>query len=214
MRDHPILRWFIQAIKEPRENPFTRRQQFAVIFLGHIVLAAGVTSVYRITYGDWPPTLFIIGEVFIIVTAATLAFGDASVLGDLTQRYVPPWDPRRQPSGGIDRLAQGLLLIAFGVQLLDVVPLLDKTGGAIDSPFAQLTVVFAIFTPYVANNGITMLVSLAVTIIFYIMCVLQLDNAHDLHAPAAAYLAVNGGILMFTTLVTLFDSLPEVIGRE
>jgi hypothetical protein len=216
VRNQSLIVWFIKAIKEPRDDPFTRQEQFAVVFLGHLVLASGVTAVYGCTYGAWPPGWFIGGEIFIILTAASLAFGNSSVLNTLTKRYVPPRErPEDTPTPFIDRLAQILLLVAFSVQLLDVMPLLEKTGGAIDSPFAQLTVVFAIFTPYVANNGLTMLASLGVTIVFYVACVLQFDNPTELHAPAASYLIVNGAILLFTTFVTLFDSLPDaVLGKE
>lgn len=213
MSDHQIIDWFVTAIKESREDFFSRTLQFAVICIGHIVLTLGVTAVYWCTYGDWPPGWFLAGEAFIILTAAGFAFGDFSALGELTKIYVPPWNRKSRPTR-VDRVAQILLLLLFVVQLVDVVPLLAETGGAIDSPFAQLTVVFAIFTPYVANNGITMLVSLAITIVFYVACVLYIAQSADLHAPAASYLVVNGGILLFTTLVTLFDSLRRLVEKD
>jgi hypothetical protein len=211
--DQQILAWFVEAIKKPRPDPFTRRQQFTVVCVGHIALAIGVTAVFACTYGGWPSRWFLIGEGSIVAIAAGFAFGDFSALSELTEMYVPPWERKSRP-GRVDRAAQLILLAAFTVQLLDVVPLLDETGGAIDSPFAQLTVVFAIFTPYVANNGITMLVSLAVTIVFYIACVLYIEHPSKTHAPAASYLVVNGGILLFTTFVTLFDSLRRFVGTD
>jgi hypothetical protein len=74
------------------------------------------------------------------------------------------------------------LLLAYVLQFIALVSLLKRSGGPIDSPFAQMALAIAIFTPFIMNKYWSMVLVLGTTMVYYAWLVTQYGFA-DRHDP-------------------------------
>ena len=131
-------------------------------------------------------------------------------------------DPK-EPESKAEALGSYALIGAFIVQFAVLIPLLTATGGPIDSPFAEMTLAIAVFTPFVANNPITMVSVFAASIVYYALLILIYGSSHPgkstrvghttyyayVHAPVWAYFWVNIMILTGAVGLTLIELLAR-----
>ena len=116
---------------------------------------------------------------------------------------------RGHPGGFIARSG---LIGAFFVQFAALVFLLWETGGPIDSPFAELTLAIAVFTPFLANDPKTVLFVVLVTIVYYAVLTLVFSETHDGSSVSTspwAYFAVNVTILLGAIIFTMIESVAR-----
>ena len=111
-----------------------------------------------------------------------------------------------------ERIAGIALIGAFFVQFAALVFLLWETGGPIDSPFAELTLAIAVFTPFLANDPKTVLFVVLVTIVYYAVLTLVFSETHDGSSVSTspwAYFAVNVTILLGAIIFTMIESVAR-----
>jgi uncharacterized protein YndB with AHSA1/START domain len=125
---------------------------------------------------------------------------------------------RRRPSGARRRFQATVLLLAYVLQFVALVPLLEATGGPIDSPFAPMALAIAIFTPFIANKSWTVCFVVLTAVVFYVVFVDRYGFEPVVLAPSAdrtgfeladtrpdpaSFAAVNVLILILATILTL-----------
>jgi len=190
----------------------TRQQQLAMVVFGHGIILVGVILIMRFAFGpelaDWPPATFIVFEIAIIVMCWIGAFTDPKPLWDALERVLAiTWLKERveRRSGSVARGFQAAaLLSAYGFQFAALIPLLSATGGPIDSPFAQMALAIAIFTPVIINKVWTVLAVILTTMIYYGAFV-EVYGFSDANAPRPAggsFVAVNLLILVLASILT------------
>jgi hypothetical protein len=164
---------------------FTPEEQAVAIFLSHTVILLAVTVIMLVGVESTPPWLFFAGEGVIWVVFAVLVLGFDSVCQFII-RYAP------EAKDGLKRIEEWKTrapAVAFGVafvlQYVAVTPLLTETGGPIDSPFSQLAVAFAVFTPLIANEPKTMGISLVLFLLYYAVMVWQFGGEAAVERPGA-----------------------------
>jgi hypothetical protein len=198
-------------LKSGRRNPYLRKEQLAVVSASHLFLGLFVVVIMLAWFDHLPPWGFMGVEITIVVGCFLLAFVrfEPEAAKGVVQRYLK----EKLSSGGAggpgpwrDRLEGGMLLSAFALQFAALVPLLRETGGPIHSPFAELVVAFAIFTPLLANQWWTMGVVLLLTIVYYVSLVwLYGSDEQGAQVGVWAYAAVNVMILTLTVAWTVLD---------
>jgi uncharacterized RDD family membrane protein YckC len=214
-----------------RDHKFQRRVQLSVVLVAHLLIFAGawiVTSAFDV--GSGLPTLFIVGECLIIVSCGILTvritglkdfFGPAfeSADGEARSTTADTDEERQETKSSDETWASYVLVGAFVVQFVALVPLLLETGGPIDSPFAEMTLAIAVFTPFVANNPITIVSVLVSSIAYYALLILAYGSGasgktvtitHKVyyewkHPTVWAYFCVNVMILIGAVGLTLVE---------
>jgi hypothetical protein len=212
-----------------RRDRYEKNDQLFIVALSHAVLVIGVVVIMTLTFrgeADEPvPVTFWLTEIAIIAICL-LSLIEWRVAGRVINRYVPRDVVISVLGGfraeGIGDAVRGVILLAVSfAQFFALGALLHRTGGPIDSPFAQLGLAIAIFTPFIANNWLTMVVVVSSTMVFYVVLV-WVDGFADPHDPRpapGAYIAVNLLILLAATVLTLgellrFDRLAASTSTE
>lgn len=111
-----------------------------------------------------------------------------------------------------EEIAGAVLIAAFVVQFAALVFLLWATGGPIDSPFAELTLAIAVFTPFLANDPKTVGSVVAASIVYYAGLIAVFSQTHDgtrVDTSVWAYFAVNVMILLGAITFTMYESLAR-----
>jgi hypothetical protein len=196
-----------------RKQPFDRKEQLSVVKAFHFVILAFVLGIFSVSsifsasgMAPWPPTGFIVCETLIIFGCAAVGYEDGPL-----RRAVMRFAGKKERTPGQQRVTlenvQGkVLLAASALQFVALWPLIIETGGPIESPFTQMAIVFAIFTPFIANRWMTSIAVLLITILYYAALVFagqwsELDAA----PPRGVYFAVNVMILVFAVALTVVD---------
>ncbi|HVD39789.1 MAG TPA: hypothetical protein VNC16_02145 [Solirubrobacterales bacterium] len=206
-----------------RDRQLTRGEQISVVMVGHLGVLAGVALIrWAFDVGEGLPGGFLVGEGIIIVACGILTIRVPefqSYLGRAGSRQrkaaAEKSSPQRKESA--EKIAGFVLIAAFIVQFAALTALLWETGGPIESPFAELTLAIAVFTPFLANNSNTVLSVVAASIIYYALVILVYGNTHPepktiLQVPDTsdwAYFWVNVMILLGAITFTIFESLAR-----
>jgi hypothetical protein len=179
----------------------------------HLAVLAFVTAVIY-AFDIEPhgvPARFWVLEALIVVSCCFPLINGRELRRVARKLWMPGGKPRSEEADVLRRqrrnesIAGVVLIIAFVLQLLALVPLLDETGGPIDSPFAQMSVAVAVFTPYLANNPITVGAVGVVIAGYYIALVTLMDTA----GGSGPYLTVNLSILAIAVVLAMGAILRE-----
>lgn len=215
-----------------RDRQFTRREQLSIVMASHIGILGGallIEWIFQLSSGI--PIGFIIGEGLIIAAAMPFAV-KLPWLADLWRLAAGPpalthdsGDEAAQRDAAkkesVENLAGGVLIGASIVQFAALAMLLWGTGGPIESPFAEMTLMIAVFTPFIANQPKTIGSVVAASVIYYAIFILIYTNSHPkpdtipefkeaLATPGPsvwAYFSVNVMILLGAIAFTIFESL-------
>ncbi len=183
-----------------------------MVVIAHFLILIGVSLIMLLIFGhgleELPPTPFIVCEMAIIAmcfVAASITPGPwlsavEKVLGNIAiiERFFD------RHGVALGRRSQAtVLLLAYFLQFTSLIPLLTSTGGPIDSPFAQMALAIAIFTPFIVNKPWTIVLVLAMTMVYYIAFVAAygLDDEHIRPTPGS-FVAVNLLILLLASILT------------
>jgi hypothetical protein len=194
-----------QANRRSHSDRWTRRQQLTAVFVAHLAVLIFVIAIILISGKPrHMPWLFVIAEALILIVCVWPIVKVEAIRELFAELGIAT---RPQPAGSQDReetlnrVAGYALLVAFALQMGALVPLLKNTGGPINSPFAQMTVAVAIFTPFLANNPLTV-ASVGIIIgAYYVGLVAWMAQLNK----AWPNLTVNLGILAVSVLLTFGD---------
>jgi len=146
---------------------FSRDEQAAAVWLSHTVILVVVTIIMWRSFNEAPAVGFFIGEGVIWVTFLLLVPRYDRVSALVTRWAQKPARKRHS----LDEMQQAAFTLAFALtfvlQFVALKFILVQTGGLIESPFAQLAVAFAVFTPILATRVETIVISLIATIGYY-----------------------------------------------
>ena len=215
-----------------RERKLTRREQLSVVGVGHAGIFAGAWLIQALfDVGAGLPTGFVVGESLIIL--ACVPFAVKIKLPGVEGYFLQAADPQRphnsHQSGDKDDIesaeeaAGRVLIAAFIVQFVALGFLLWNSGGPIESPFAELTLAIAVFTPFLANKPITIASVLVLSVLYYAFFIFTYSTTESVptklteyksdylaHHPSLwAYFCVNVIILIGALGMTIFESIAR-----
>ncbi|MGN6557704.1 MAG: hypothetical protein ACTHLH_06790 [Solirubrobacterales bacterium] len=151
-----------------REKRFSPDEQAVAIWVSHTLILVAVTVFMLASVHKRPATGFLVGEGIIFAVFAILV-PTWDRPNELWRRLVPP-RVGKEDHDPYDWRRLGFLVafaVTFFVQFVALTPLLEQTGGPIDSPFIQLALAFAVFTQILANEIHTMLIGLFASVGYY-----------------------------------------------
>ncbi len=218
-----------------RDRPFTRREQLSLVMASHVGILIGalvIGAIFSLSSGL--PTEFVLCELAIIVLAAPFSIKFPGLeevfvfaMGPPLEAHYPggeEFQEEAEKKEAVENVAGGVLILASVLQFAALAWLLWGTGGPIDSPFAEMTLIIAVFTPFIANNPKTIGVVVVASITYYAVFIWLFTQTHspppaiprvdatvDMPGPSVwAYFCVNvmilvGGIV-FTTLESLLHN--------
>jgi hypothetical protein len=164
-----------------------------------------------------PPKGFLAGEGLILVMFFFLV-PTWDRPQQLWRRFVPRSGRRNRAAPGRDwrrTLFLAAFVITFGVQFVALTPLLDETGGPIDSPYIQLALAFAVFTQILANELHTMVIGLLASIAYYWVMIEVYEFGSVSAAPEKwVYGAVTTLIVLITVGLAVLDRLDSERTRD
>jgi hypothetical protein len=216
-----------------RDHEFTRGEQLSVVMVAHIGILSGAFVIsWAFDVGSGLPRPFVIGEFLIIAIC-----GFITVRIPEFQSFLKAAGPPMQHANAVDgtgpdenttatqveKWAGVALIGAFIVQFAALASLLWATGGPIGSPFAEMTLAIAVFTPFLANRSETVGSVVAASIIYYAVFILLYSNNHpqprtqieyvkiyaSTHPSVWAYFWVNVMILLGSITFWIYDSLAR-----
>lgn len=189
-----------------QHNRWTRPEQLVAVFVAHLAVVTFVLVLILIFEAvPHMPWLFVAAEVGILLVCVwplvryeqiQKVFVGLGLAKESAQNTSP-----KERAVTLNRLAGYALLLAFTLQMAALIPLLKQTGGPIRSPFAQMTVALAIFTPFLANRPLTVASVGAIIAVYYVGLVTWMNNIRT----EWPYLAVNLSILAVSVLLTFGD---------
>lgn len=214
-----------------RDRPFTRREQLSLVMASHMGILMGallIEFIFQLSSGL--PIGFVLCEALIIVMAAPFVISFPGFEDLFRFAAGPP--PQLHGSDDeaaqrearkkqkVENLAGGVLILASIVQFAALTLLLWGTGGPIESPFAEMTLIIAVFTPFIANNPKTIGVVVAASIVYYATFIFLYAHTHPQPTTLAemekalaadpsvwAYFVVNIMILVGGILFTILESM-------
>jgi hypothetical protein len=204
-------RWLSNVWRAGRKQPFDRKEQLSVVRMFHIVILGGVWAIVLASdMASSPPRFFIVFEISIILMCGLMSLENPP-LKRFIARFIDSKKKEtvteNQSRVYFENIQGKALLVAFALQFAALWPLLTETGGPIESPFAQMAVVFAIFTPFIANRWMTSISALVITIAYY-AALLTIAHWEELEPPSVwVYFGVNVMILILAVALTLVDLL-------
>jgi hypothetical protein len=180
---------------------WSREEQLQAVFIAHAMVVVFVLALIQgLDPKPKTPIFFFVFEGLLLIVCGWPLFKYEALLNTI-EKFGITLRRGRQAGRRLtkERVAGGALYVAFLLQLAALVPLLARTGGPVDSPFAQMSVAVAIFTPFLANQRRTVMIVGVVTAVYYVVLVLALDDL----GKRWPYLAVNLSILALTIVLTL-----------
>lgn len=215
-----------------RDRPFTRREQLSLVLASHFGILVGafiIEGIFHLSSGL--PVEFVLCEIIIIILAIPFSVSFPGLEDVFRFAAGPP--PKVSSSGNeaiqreaekkesVENFAGGVLILASVLQFAALASLLWGTGGPIESPFAEMTLIIAVFTPFIANNPKTIGGVVAASIAYYAIFIWLYTNAYPppeglreleraLETPSPsvwAYFSVNIMILVGGTAFTTLESL-------
>jgi hypothetical protein len=214
----------------------TRREQLSVVAVGHLgifVVGLLVVSVFQLSSGI--PVVFLVGELFILVISTPFV---VSLPGLQDYFRLPEGLPGERPDSDDESAtrktakkeewAGRVLIWASIVQFAALAALLWETGGPLESPFAEMTLMIAVFTPFIANKPKTIGFVVVAVIVYYAILIWLYSKAHPnpvtveefeailpVDDPSVwAYFLVNVLILLGATALTIFESFVHSLERR
>jgi hypothetical protein len=199
-----------------------------VAHVGILLGALALSLVFDI--GSSLPTEFVVGELSIIAICGFLTVRVPELRAYALKAAAPgtrPVDGRGTDEGvsatNAEKVAGVALIGAFIVQFAALASLLWATGGPIESPFAEMTLAIAVFTPFLANRGETVGSVVAASIVYYALLTLVYSGSHPrpetriafekayamTHPSVWAYFWVNVMILVGAITFTMYESLAR-----
>jgi hypothetical protein len=187
---------------------FTPEEQAVAVWLSHIVILSAVVLITKVGLERWPPNGFVWSEIVILVMFLTLVPSWESLtsfvgryLSKQRRESIADWPERYRQKGRPVAFA-----VTFVLQFVAITPLLTETGGPIDSPFAQLAVAFAVFTPLLANRYPTIAIALVGSLAYYGAMIWTHGFDETLEQPApGVFFAVTSLIVILTVSLTVLD---------
>lgn len=198
--------------EDPRANDrFTTEEQVVAVWLSHMTILVVVSAIMLVGLKHWPSKWFLLGEGIIWLTF-TLLFFRPDALPRFVARYFP--SAGRSLKDAIDGWQQKgppfAFALAFFLQFAALTPLLEETGGPIDSPFTQLAVAFAVFTPILANRIRTIVIALLASIGYYWVMIEMYGFGSGARPNIAVFGAVTTLILTLTVGLATLDRLETI----
>lgn len=214
----------------------TRREQLSVVAVGHLgIFLVGLVVVSAFQLSSGVPVVFLVGELFILLISTPFV---VSLPGLKDYFRLPEGLPGERPDSD-DESAAGetakkeewagrVLIWASIVQFAALASLLWETGGPLESPFAEMTLMIAVFTPFIANKPRTIAFVVGAVIVYYAILIWLYADAHPkpvtveefeaalpVDDPSVwAYFLVNVLILLGATALTIFESLVHSLERQ
>ncbi len=190
-----------------RYKRFSPDEQAVAVWLSHTVILIVVGIIMWRAFDKAPALGFLIGEGIIWVTFALLV-PKYDRPATLVRRYLPAGASTRKLEDWQETAFPIAFAIAFVLQFVALKFLLVQTGGPIGSPFAQLAIAFAVFTPILANETSTILIALCATIAYYWYMLEKYGYGHVTVRPSTAVFgAVTTLIVALTVGLALLDRL-------
>src|SRR6185295_1863733 len=92
-----------------------------------------------------------------------------------------------------DGIQATTLLFVYALQFSALISLLVATGGPIDSPFAQMALAIAVFTPFIVNKWWTVGLILLTTVVYYavFVAVFGFEDPEATRPTPFSFIAVN-----------------------
>lgn len=190
-----------------RSKRFTPKEQGIAVWLSHAMVLVVVILVMVIGMDEPPPLLFVAAEGGILVIILSVASSFVEDVAEFIARY---WESRKQfLMGAARRWTKSwgppvAFAGAFLLQYVAVTPLVLETGGATASPFAQLAVAFAVFTPLLANERRTVWISLGLFLGYYAFMIVGFGRSGDV-PEEGVFFAVTALIVVVTVILTMLD---------
>lgn len=207
-----VVAWIRELFRKERKEQFAREGQLTMVWLGHLLIVAGVALILGLLFGKesvGPTILFfwiiegaIVGASFVTANTNSKSIVEALKGWISNVKKLEGWMERRGDAVR-RRIQETTLLLVYILQLGSMVTLLMATGGPIDSPFAPMTLAIAVFTPFIVNKWWTVGFIIVSTGIFYGVFVGITGFDKELTRPEpGAYIAVNIVILILASLMT------------
>jgi len=213
-----------RAARERRQ--LTRGEQLSVVLFFHLGISLVALAIILIfNAAAYTPWGFFICEGMIIVACVILTVRVPAFQDFIRAALGPPGARKgngerksngtaREASGvkKAEEIAAAVLIAAFVVQFAALTFLLWATGGPINSPFAELTLAIAVFTPFLANDPTTVMSVVAASIVYYAGLIFAFSQTHDgssSNPSVWAYFAVNVMILLGAIAFTMYESLAR-----
>lgn len=186
----------------PEGLRWARTDQLSAVAFAHLAILGFVLILIE-GLGAEPhtPGLFIAGEIAIILVCGWPWINTERGRELLVKLRLRPGGRRNDREATVERIAGFLLFVAFGLQLASLIPLLDRTGGPIFSPFAPMAIAIAAFTPFLTNYIKTVVIVVLLTAGYYILLVGVLDNLET----RWSHLAVTLSILLLSSGLQVAD---------
>jgi hypothetical protein len=208
-----------------RDRRLSRGEQIGVVMVSHIGIFVVVFLIQAAFMDSDLPTGFIVGEV-VIIGLCLLLSARFPELQAWFQKALRPKPRRSSSNSGNDaarkkeeseQLAAIALILAFVAQFAALGFLLWGTGGPIESPYAELTLAIAVFTPFIANEPYTVVSVVGASIAYYALLILCYSETHDLPKLVVgldrpsdwSYFFVNVTILIGAITFTIYESLAR-----
>lgn len=168
-----------------RDRPFTRLEQLSLVGASHAGILLGTFAIVEaFDIGSGLPLGFLLGEIAVLLLAAPFVT-DFPFLGKLFRLAAgPPSEKAGEASNEEwrERAAGYALILASIAQFVALAFLLWGTGGPIESPFAEMTLIIAVFTPYIANNPRTIGFVVLVSVTFYAVLILLYTSTYAIES--------------------------------
>ncbi len=222
-----ILRFSELLARAARERrQLTRGEQLSVVMVFHLgILLVALAIILIFKAAAYIPWWFFICEGVIIIGCVILTVRVPAFQEFIRAALGPPGarkedekrksDETAQEASGVkkaEEIAGAVLITAFIVQFAALTFLLWATGGPIQSPFAEMTLAIAVFTPFLANDPKTVVFVVVASIVYYaglIFVFSQTHNGSSSNPSVWAYFAVNVMILLGAIAFTMYESLAR-----
>jgi hypothetical protein len=212
-----------QFLKRRERRRFTREEQLSFVCGGNLAIFAIVGIVAAATnvparYQSLFPKGFWITELGIAAVAGILSMWDAGPLVRTFQKVMKQeWERRAEAEktgeASLDQMREALrgasLFAVYAAQLFALRSLLFATGGPVHSPYVPLALITVIFTPFLANNPLTVVVVLLLTGLCYVVVVVTYGTSPG-EAEAWLFVVIN----LIIVALALAPSLGELVRAE
>lgn len=176
-----------------------------LVLVGLVAAIVPVPANFKslIPVGFWAP------EATIVVFSGLLSMWQPTNLMGAFKKMVVSWKTNRNNDQLADAARGATLFCVYAAQLFALDSLLMATGGPIHSPYVPLALVTVIFTPFLANNPVTVVVVLVVTAACYTFVVVGYGSRKG-DVSAWVYAGVN----LLIVAVAVLPSLGELLRAE
>lgn len=199
-----------EFLKSEREGHLPRQDQLTMAWMGHLLILVGVGFTLCVGFKDLSigDTLIAFGsaEVVIVILGIGATISTRQIVSAVDNRVVNmDWSEEwmYENPNLKDRVQGAFLLLIFAIQFGSMAVLLIATGGPIESPFAPMALAIGVFTPFIVNRWGTVILTIAGTMLFYLLITLIVGFDGEKSDPQEiAYALVNLFILLLASILT------------